>query len=48
LEARSHGLFHHRRPCCARLEFAPVIVFLASDDAAWLTGEGINACGGLR
>ena len=29
-------------------EIAPVIVFLASDDAAWLTGERINASGGLH
>ncbi len=29
-------------------EIAPVIVFLASDDAAWLTGERISASGGLH
>lgn len=29
-------------------EIAPVIVFLASDDSAWLTGERINASGGLH
>jgi 3-oxoacyl-[acyl-carrier protein] reductase len=29
-------------------EIAPVIVFLASDDAAWLTGERVNASGGLH
>ncbi len=29
-------------------EVAPVAVFLASDDAAWLTGERINASGGLH
>jgi 3-oxoacyl-[acyl-carrier protein] reductase len=29
-------------------EIAPVIVFLASEDAAWLTGERINASGGLH
>ena len=29
-------------------EIAPVIVFLASDGAAWLTGERINASGGLH
>ena len=29
-------------------EIAPVIVFLASDRAAWLTGERINASGGLH
>jgi 3-oxoacyl-[acyl-carrier protein] reductase len=29
-------------------EIAPVIVFLASDDAAWLTGERITASGGLH
>lgn len=29
-------------------EIAPVVVFLASDDAAWLTGERISASGGLR
>ena len=29
-------------------DIAPVIVFLASDDAAWLTGERINASGGLH
>jgi 3-oxoacyl-[acyl-carrier protein] reductase len=26
-------------------EIAPAVVFLASDDAAWLTGERINASG---
>jgi 3-oxoacyl-[acyl-carrier protein] reductase len=29
-------------------DIAPVIVFLASDSAAWLTGERINASGGLH
>ena len=29
-------------------EVAPVVVFLASDDAAWLTGERISASGGLH
>jgi 3-oxoacyl-[acyl-carrier protein] reductase len=29
-------------------EIAPVVVFLASEDAAWLTGERINASGGAR
>jgi 3-oxoacyl-[acyl-carrier protein] reductase len=29
-------------------EIAPAVVFLASDDAAWLTGERINASGGVR
>jgi 3-oxoacyl-[acyl-carrier protein] reductase len=29
-------------------EIAPVIVFLASDDSAWLTGERISASGGLH
>ncbi|WP_341964132.1 glucose 1-dehydrogenase [Pseudomonas sp. RC10] len=29
-------------------DIAPTVVFLASDDAAWLTGERINASGGLR
>jgi 3-oxoacyl-[acyl-carrier protein] reductase len=29
-------------------EIAPVVVFLASDDSAWLTGERITASGGLR
>ena len=29
-------------------DIAPVVVFLASDDAAWLTGERISASGGLR
>ena len=29
-------------------EIAPVVVFLASDDASWLTGERINASGGLH
>jgi 3-oxoacyl-[acyl-carrier protein] reductase len=29
-------------------EIAPVVVFLASDDAAWLTGERISASGGVR
>jgi 3-oxoacyl-[acyl-carrier protein] reductase len=29
-------------------EIAPVIVFLASEDAGWLTGERINASGGLH
>lgn len=29
-------------------EVAPVVVFLASDDAAWITGERISASGGLH
>jgi 3-oxoacyl-[acyl-carrier protein] reductase len=29
-------------------EIAPVVVFLASDNAAWLTGERINASGGVH
>ncbi len=29
-------------------EIAPSVVFLASDDAAWLTGERLNASGGVR
>jgi 3-oxoacyl-[acyl-carrier protein] reductase len=29
-------------------DIAPVVVFLASDDAAWLTGERISASGGAR
>jgi len=29
-------------------EIVPAVVFLASDDAAWLTGERINASGGLH
>src|SRR5712692_1166681 len=29
-------------------EIAPVVVFLASDDAAWLTGERISASGGVH
>jgi 3-oxoacyl-[acyl-carrier protein] reductase len=29
-------------------EIAPVVVFLASDDAAWLTGERISASGGIH
>jgi 3-oxoacyl-[acyl-carrier protein] reductase len=29
-------------------EVAPTVVFLASDDAAWLTGERISASGGLH
>jgi 3-oxoacyl-[acyl-carrier protein] reductase len=29
-------------------EIAPVVVFLASDDAAWVTGERISASGGLH
>ncbi len=29
-------------------EIAPVVVFLASDDAAWLTGERISVSGGLH
>ena len=29
-------------------DIARVAVFLASDDAAWLTGERIAASGGLR
>jgi 3-oxoacyl-[acyl-carrier protein] reductase len=29
-------------------DIAPVVVFLASDDSAWLTGERISASGGLR
>jgi 3-oxoacyl-[acyl-carrier protein] reductase len=29
-------------------DIASVVVFLASDEASWLTGELINASGGLR
>lgn len=29
-------------------EIAPSVIFLASDDAAWVTGERINASGGVR
>jgi len=29
-------------------EIAPVVVFLASDEAAWLTGERISASGGVH
>jgi 3-oxoacyl-[acyl-carrier protein] reductase len=29
-------------------DIAGVAVFLASDDARWVTGERINASGGLR
>jgi 3-oxoacyl-[acyl-carrier protein] reductase len=29
-------------------DIAPSVVFLASDDAAWLTGERINASGGVH
>jgi len=29
-------------------DIAPVVVFLASDDAAWITGEVINVSGGFR
>jgi 3-oxoacyl-[acyl-carrier protein] reductase len=29
-------------------EIAPAVIFLASDDAAWLTGERINASGGVH
>jgi 3-oxoacyl-[acyl-carrier protein] reductase len=29
-------------------DIAPVVVFLASDDAAWLTGERISASGGVH
>jgi 3-oxoacyl-[acyl-carrier protein] reductase len=29
-------------------EVAPSVVFLASDDAAWLTGERLHASGGVR
>jgi len=29
-------------------DIAPIAVFLASDDSAWLTGEQITASGGLR
>jgi 3-oxoacyl-[acyl-carrier protein] reductase len=29
-------------------DIAPTVVFLASDESAWLTGEVINASGGLR
>lgn len=39
-------------PLGARLgrpeEIAPAVVFLASDDAAWLTGERLNASGGVH
>jgi 3-oxoacyl-[acyl-carrier protein] reductase len=29
-------------------DIAPSVVFLASDDAAWVTGERINASGGVH
>jgi 3-oxoacyl-[acyl-carrier protein] reductase len=29
-------------------DIAPAVVFLASDDAAWLTGERLNASGGVH
>jgi 3-oxoacyl-[acyl-carrier protein] reductase len=29
-------------------DIAPTVVFLASDEAAWLTGERISASGGAR
>ena len=29
-------------------DVADVVVFLASDDARWLTGENLNASGGIR
>ena len=29
-------------------EIAPAVVFLASEDAAWLTGERLNASGGVH
>jgi NAD(P)-dependent dehydrogenase (short-subunit alcohol dehydrogenase family) len=29
-------------------EIAPVVVFLASDDAAWVTGERISGSGGMH
>jgi 3-oxoacyl-[acyl-carrier protein] reductase len=29
-------------------DVADVVVFLASDEARWLTGENINASGGIR
>lgn len=29
-------------------DIAPVAVFLASDDAHWVTGESIRAAGGVR
>jgi 3-oxoacyl-[acyl-carrier protein] reductase len=29
-------------------DIAPVAVFLASDDSAWITGETIYVAGGLR
>ena len=29
-------------------DIAPVAVFLASDDSAWLTGEQLLATGGIR
>jgi uncharacterized protein (DUF1330 family) len=29
-------------------DIAKIVVFLASDDSGWLTGEGILAAGGLR
>ena len=29
-------------------DIARVVAFLASDDSAWVTGEVIRACGGLK
>jgi 3-oxoacyl-[acyl-carrier protein] reductase len=51
-EAGNAGAAAAATPLGARFgkpeEIAPVIVFLASDGAAWLTGERINASGGLH
>jgi 3-oxoacyl-[acyl-carrier protein] reductase len=29
-------------------DIVPAVVFLASDDAAWITGERLSAAGGLH
>lgn len=29
-------------------EIAPIVAFLASEDAVWITGEKIAASGGMR
>jgi len=35
------------QPARSRHDIAPLAVFLASDESAWITGEVIRAAGGL-
>lgn len=38
---------HPARPLCEPADIADVVAFLASDAARWITGQTINAAGGM-